>query len=121
MANFVIDIVNEADGVIVTMRGHGDMVGTQMLEQKLLALSAIRPARVVFDLAGLESISSIFMGALVRFRNGLVSQGKKVVLARPQPLVLTALKRAQLDRLMTITDSIEAVSTPAQPAQPPAR
>ena len=115
MAEFVIEVVNQPDGVVVVMRGPGDMLGTQLLEQKLLGLSAMRPARVVFDLAGLESISSIFMGALVRFRNGLVSQGRKVVLARPQPLVLTALKRAQLDRLMTITDSIEPFTAPVPP------
>jgi hypothetical protein len=61
----------------------------------LLAPTACRPALVTLDLSELRSISSLAMGVLTGFRNGVVRSGGQVRVAGPmQPAVHEALTRA---------------------------
>jgi anti-anti-sigma regulatory factor len=84
-----------------------------VLDTSLSRLAARRPARVTFDLSGLQFISSLAMGALVDFRRAAARAGGRVCLAPDlQSLVREALTRAELLGLFEVADSAK----PAPPA-----
>jgi len=82
-------------------------VAVDALQRPLSGIQARRPALVVFDLAELATVASLFMGALVTFRRALARNGGNVKLARPRPLVLEAFQRARLDQLFEITNGVD--------------
>ena len=102
-----IDIVETPRGIIIRLGGDGGTVAVDALQRPLSGIQARRPNLVIFDLAELATVASLFMGALVSFRRALVRIGGSVKLARMRPLVLEAFQRARLDRLFEITNSVE--------------
>ena len=102
-----IDIVESEQGIIIRLSGDGGTVAVDALQRPLSGIQARRPALVVFDLAELATVASLFMGALVTFRRALARDGGNVKLARPRPLVLEAFQRARLDQLFEFTHSVE--------------
>ena len=77
------------------------------LQRPLSGIQARRPALVVFDLAELATVASLFIGALVTFRSALARNGGSVKLARPKPLVLEAFQPARLDQVFEITNRVD--------------
>ena len=69
----------------------------------------LKPKLVVLDLAKLNFISSVGMGLLVRIQNQLKESGGRLVLAAPRPLIREALRRAALQRIFEIRDSVDEV------------
>lgn len=102
-----IDIVETEQGIIIRLSGDGGTVAVDALQRPLSGIQARRPTLVVFDLAELCTVASLFMGALVSFRRALVRNGGNVKLARPRPLVLEAFQRARLDQLFEFTPAVE--------------
>ncbi|HMF18071.1 MAG TPA: STAS domain-containing protein [Gemmataceae bacterium] len=112
-----IDIVESEQGIIIRLSGDGGTVAVDALQRPLSGIQARRPTLVVFDLAELATVASLFMGALVTFRRALARDGGNVKLARPRPLVLEAFQRARLDQVFEFTHSVElpVVATAASP------
>src|SRR5262249_45089217 len=66
------------------------------------------PSLIVFDMAGIGFAASLFMGALVAFRRGIVRNGGQVRLAALQPNVEAAFRTARLGELFPILATVQA-------------
>jgi len=108
-----IDLVNDPAGLMVVMRGEADIAGAEVMERQLMPVAAQKPRRVIIDLSGVTLISSIAMGVLVHLRHGVRQHGGEVVLAGAGGIVLSALKRAQLDRMFVLLPSAKDALRPA--------
>jgi anti-anti-sigma regulatory factor len=83
--------------VIVHVAGKGCVGAADALAAALLSINARRPSLVTPELSGLSCISSLTMGVLTRFRQGVVRAGGQVRLATSlQVPVREALERAGL-------------------------
>jgi anti-anti-sigma factor len=119
MDELIIEVASRPDGVaVVCLAGLADLAGSQALDQRLLSLSAQRPARVVFDLSKLKGMSSICMGNLVRFRHGIARHGGSVVFAGANGLVLMAIQRAKLDQIFKLFGTVDEALAKVEPEQP---
>ena len=84
--------------------GVGDV---EQLDRALLKITPRRPKYTVIDMAGVTFISSLAMGMLVSFQRGLARHEGRVVLAAVSELVLDVLKRANLDEVFSIYNSVD--------------
>jgi anti-anti-sigma factor len=92
------------------MRVVGSLDGANVdeLEQQFVRAIDSRPKLVVVDLAGVDVISSIAMGALLRAHQSLRREGGKLLLASVTPPVLSALRRARIDLVVGVRASVDA-------------
>jgi anti-anti-sigma factor len=119
LSDLIVQVASRQGGiVVVNLSGVADLAGTQTLDQRLLSLSAERPVAVVFDLSELKGISSICMGSLVRFGNGVARHGGKVVLAGAGEIVSTALRRARLDQFFKMCATLDEAMNHIAPGDP---
>lgn len=107
MGGLTIQTRSEPNAVVVSLIGAADLGGADPLDRQITILSAQHPKNVVFDLSAMTFISSICMGSLVRYRNACTHWGGKVALAGATEAVLVALRRARLDQVFTLVDSVE--------------
>ena len=103
----VQDAPGKPGTIIVAIRGEA-VVDLEPLVSTLQSVSSRRPAFVIMDLKELSFISSLAMGVMLAFRRGVLASNGKLKVAGMQKLVLDAFKRARLDRVFEITDSVEA-------------
>jgi anti-anti-sigma factor len=73
--------------LIVRIKGSAAFEQAEQLDRQLQLLAKYAPRRVVFDLAELTEVSSLFLGALVRFRAASLRRGGEVRLANVPPQV----------------------------------
>src|SRR5438552_3515124 len=95
-------------GTIVVAIGGEAVVDLEPLVATLQTVSARRPNSVVLDLKDLSFISSLAMGVMLAFRRGVLANNGKLKVAGMQKLVLDAFKRARLDRVFDITETLDA-------------
>jgi anti-sigma B factor antagonist len=105
--DLAVTITPRDDALIVSIRGAGDLPGTEQLDRQLMVLLAQRPSRVVIDLSGLTLISSICMGSLIRFHQAIARGKGHVMICGARGIVLDALMRARLDQVFPIHPQIE--------------
>ena len=91
----------------VAIRGEASFDQAEVLSAQLLRVPLDGTRLVVLDLAGLTSISSLAMGALVEYRRGLGRRGVEVRLANVQAQVWSALESAGLGKLFERIDLAE--------------
>jgi anti-anti-sigma regulatory factor len=92
-----VEVLETGEGVVVRLQGVAGALEAGALDAPLARLAARGPARVTFDLSGLQFISSLVMGSLVAFRRAAVRAGGRVFLAPDlHPAVREALTRADL-------------------------
>jgi anti-anti-sigma factor len=119
MLNIAVSVRETTSGLVVRIAGDAGVTQVAALEAELIKVLVKRPALVVLDLAELVFVSSLGMGALVKFRRGITSHGGQVRLAAMPSLIGDAFKRARLDLLFpTFATVDEAMAAPA--AAPPA-
>ena len=92
------------DFLRVAIRGEASYDQAEVLSAELLRISHDGSSLVVLDLAGLTSLSSLAMGALIEYRRGVARRGVEVRLANVQPQVWLALELAGLGRLFERID-----------------
>ncbi len=63
---------------MVRLTGEAAVGSVDRLQTSLLGIAALRPSLIVFDMAGIGFAASLFMGALVAFRRGIVRNGGQV-------------------------------------------
>jgi anti-anti-sigma factor len=107
MTSLRVEVVETPQGVLVRLTGEAGLVSVDTLQKWLTGLVARRPRLVVFDLAGLDFVTSLAMGVLVGFRRGVCRYGGEVKLAALRPLVLGAFLTAQLQELFPVTETVE--------------
>ena len=109
MTDLSVQITTQPDGsVIVALVGLADIPGAAVLERQLMAVTVKHPKHVVFDLHGLTFLSSLSMGTIMSFRRGCVAWGGKLTLAGANAMIAGSLRHAGLDKLLPMTDSVEA-------------
>ena|SRR5215471_282038 len=108
MNEMQIEITPITGGTLIRLTGEGSMTCVDRLQTKFLGITASHPSVVVFDLAGLSFVASLFMGALVGFRRGIVRNGGQVRLAAMQPNVESAFRAARLEELFAIVPTVDA-------------
>jgi anti-anti-sigma factor len=88
----------------VAIHGEARFDQAEFISAQLLRTPLDAYTLVVLDLAGLTSISSLAMGALVEYRRGLGRRGIEVRLANVQAQVWLALEGAGLGKLFEPMD-----------------
>lgn len=101
--------VKMLDGGIkkIDLSGRMDIEGTQQIDMRLTMEVAVEKGHVVVDLSGVDFMSSIGIGALVRTAKALKLRHGKLVLLNPQPVVELVLKSTQIHTIIPICKSIE--------------
>ncbi len=89
----------------VFLKGRLDIAGTQSVDLKFTTLTSTRRQPVMVDLSEVDFISSIGMRLLVANAKTLHATGTKMVLVKPQQVVLDVLRTAGIDQLIPITVS----------------
>ena len=101
--------VTELDrGVLVKIVGDAGVTQVAKLEHELSMVMLRRPPLVVLDMAQLSFVSSLGMGALVSFRRSVTNKGGQVRLANVPPMIRDGFRRARLDLLFPMFDTVDA-------------
>jgi anti-anti-sigma factor len=115
MATLNIDVAEVGQAQVVTLTGEGSAANAMSLEMAVTRLCAVRPRAVVLDLSRLAYIASLCMGCLVALRRSITSHGGTVRIAGASDEVATAMRRAKLDLILpmdqTIAESLAAAGT----------
>jgi len=96
-------------GFLVQLAGDADGEQVDELDRQLRLISNVKPKQIIVDLTRLNFISSAGMGLLVRVHQLLKEDGGRLVLAAPRPLVREAIRRAALQKIFEIRDSVEEI------------
>jgi anti-anti-sigma factor len=83
------------------------VVDLEPLVSTLQTVGARRPQAVVIDLSQLTFMSSLAMGVILAFRRNVLAHGGRVKVAAVQPLVLDSFRRARLDKVFDLVDSVD--------------
>jgi len=113
MNGLSVRVIETAEAVIVQLEGEAGITAADGLQLPLQRLTVKRPAVVVFDMAELTFVASLFLGLLVNFRRGLIKHGTKVQLAGVRPNVLDVLRTTRLEELF---EFVAAAPAPVSPA-----
>jgi anti-anti-sigma factor len=113
-----VESKKKGKAVVVAIRGDAGMAFVGQLQQELSRVLEGKPELVVLDLTDLAFISSMGMGTLVNFRNGVGKIGGTVKLAALKPPLAEAFRRARLTEMFEIHDSVDA-ATAGQSAPAP--
>jgi anti-anti-sigma factor len=103
--DFVVDVLAEPRGTVVSVSGELDVASSQVLERQLMELQDVD--LVVIDLRGLTFIDSTGLGVLVRAHQRAVEIGNRVALVRGNGQVNRLLTLTGLDEQLLIGDSAE--------------
>jgi anti-anti-sigma factor len=105
----LLTVTELEDGIkIITLEGRMDIDGTQKIDTRLTVATASESANVIVDLSGVEFMSSIGIGVLVRSANALKQRQGKIVLLNPQPGVFKVLEATQINTVIPIVFDIES-------------
>jgi anti-sigma B factor antagonist len=96
------------DGLLILkMNGRLDIEGSGEIGLRLTTATAGDKVRVVADLAGVDFMSSIGIGVLVRVAQSVRRRGGNLVILDPQPVVRLILEKTQIQRIITLHDTLD--------------
>jgi anti-sigma B factor antagonist len=97
-------------GLVARVIGEMGVDQVDELDRQLHLLTVLKPRLAVLDLSRVPFISSLAIGALVRFRNQVAEAGGRVALAGMQKDVETSFLYTGLERVFALHKSVaEAV------------
>ena len=99
MNTLSVRIFETPEAVVIKLEGDAGLRAADGLQAPFARIKEARPARVVFDLAGLRFAASLFLGLLVDLRKGIVYQGGRLQLAAVQPNIRELLHVTGLEEL----------------------
>jgi anti-anti-sigma factor len=120
MSALRVKIYRASEAVVVRLEGEAGIKAADALQAPLQRILGVRPSLVVFDLAELQFMASLFLGTLVNFRRGIAYYGGKVQLAALRPNILEVLQISRLLELFELVDVAPArppVAVPEHPEQ----
>ena len=98
-----LDFVDSPDGVRrIVLRGRMDVPGTEQIDLKLTSLVSTRQTFVVVDLSGVDFMSSMGLGALVRNAKAVHARKGRMVLLDPAPNVLRMLEATRVVEVLPV-------------------
>jgi anti-sigma B factor antagonist len=95
-----------AGGTVVRVAGELDLSNVSAFEAELAAL--VRHGRVVVDLAECTFLDSSALRALVIAYRAATDEGAEFSLSAPTLAIRRVLEVASIDRLITVTDEVDA-------------
>ena len=114
MGTLQVDVTQDNGASIVRLRGDGGAGRAATLDAAVTRVCATRPRLVVLDLTELAYIASLCMGSLVALRRAIGSHGGSVRIAGASGDVALALRRAKLDAIMPMHESVAECVSAAQ-------
>jgi anti-anti-sigma factor len=96
--------------VVVAISGEA-VVALEPLVSGLQSVAESHPQRVVLDLSGLSFMSSLAMGVVLAFRRHVLAQNGSLKVAAVQKMVLDSFKRARLDKVFELTETLDGALT----------
>lgn len=108
MPGLSVRVFETSEAVVVQLDGEAGITAADGLQMPLQRITVTRPAVVVFDMANLTFVASLFLGMLVRFRRGVVKHGTRVQLAGVRPNILDVLRTTRLEELFEFVASAPA-------------
>jgi anti-sigma B factor antagonist len=108
-----LSVTGAADGLVHVTFPAGRADGTAVRELfEALAVIFERPGvRLLLDFTGVDHLTSGMIGMLVTTRKRAMPAGGRVAVALPDPLLMQQLSVTNLQRVLTVTDSVEAART----------
>jgi anti-sigma B factor antagonist len=91
------------DGVRrINLAGRMDVEGTEEIDLKLTSLSASKQGWIVLDLSGVDFMSSLGLGTLVRCASAQILRKGKLVLLSPQANVERVLETTRVNEVVAV-------------------
>ncbi len=91
------------DGVRrINLAGRMDVEGTEEIDLKLTSLSASKQGWIVLDLSGVDFMSSLGLGTLVRCASAQILRQGKLVLLSPQANVERVLETTRVNEVVAV-------------------
>jgi len=86
----------------IRLTGRMDVEGTHEVDLKFTSLSACQKLFVLVDLSGVEFLSSLGLGTLVRSAKAQMSRTGMLALFSPTPAVARVLQATQVDQILQV-------------------
>ena len=103
-----LDFSDTPDGVRrIVLRGRMDVPGTEQIDLKLTSLVSTRQTFVVVDLTGVDFMSSMGLGTLVRNAKAVNARKGRMVLLNPAPNVLRMLEATRVVEVLPVYADFE--------------
>ena len=103
-----IEITESGPALVVALKGSIGIIEVDLLDAQFSKLADQKPALVVLDLSGLSMMGSSAMGSLIGFRRDVAKSGGIMRMAAVSPIVRESFKRALLDKLFKVFDTVQA-------------
>lgn len=99
------------DGILILqLDGRMDIEGSEQISLQLTTATAGDNVRAIVDLSGVDFMSSIGIGIVVRAAQAVRRRGGNMVMLSPQPVVRLILEKTNINRIITMHVSLsEAV------------
>lgn len=103
-----LDFTDSPDGVRrIILRGRMDIAGAEQIDLKLTSLVSTRQTFVVIDLAGVDFMSSMGLGTLVRNAKAVAARNGRMVLLNPAPNVARMLEATRVVEVIPVFADFE--------------
>lgn len=96
------DVTTTATETKVAIRGSLDINSAPALNEEVDKIIAVKPARVLVDLAGLELIDSSGVAALVKLYKGIRGGGGAITIANARDQPLAIFKLLRMDKVFNL-------------------
>jgi anti-sigma B factor antagonist len=103
------------DRVVVTVLGDIDLASAPALRHEVLALLGDGYRRIVLDLTPTDFMDSIGLGVVVAIWKRVRVQGGEFAVVCPEPRLKRIFQVVELDKVLPLHDSVEAVTSPGNP------
>jgi anti-anti-sigma factor len=104
-----IDYTDLPDGVRrIRLRGRMDVAGAEEIDLRLTSLVSTRQTFVVIDLEGVDFMSSMGLGTLVRNAKAVAARQGRMVLLNPAPNVARMLETTRVAEVLPVFAEFEA-------------
>jgi anti-sigma B factor antagonist len=113
MSTLAISHSDTPTAVVIRLAGELGINTSQDLERHLTQECARHPRVTVFDLSGLEFMSSLGLGVLVTYRRAAQRWGGRVAVAAARPAIVEVLKRTGLASTLDLRDTVADASEAA--------
>jgi anti-anti-sigma factor len=94
-------------GLVVRVTGVAGVDQVDELDREFHVLTALRPKFVVLDMSGVPYISSMALGALLRFRHEIADAGGRVAVAGLSRQVGESFRLAGLGKVLAIHETVD--------------
>lgn len=100
--NLTITVQEGTNSTRINLSGRLDLVSAEKLRKAARGCVRHTSREVVLEMGDLTYLDSMAMGAILSCRTLLENEGKKLVLAGPQGMILDALRIANFHKLFEI-------------------